>query len=178
MCYEFSAGLPPGKRELFGTVTFKNCLETMKEAHSIVTEITSTLPYFKNWMWFLIFQPILPDMMCKGQENYLGLSDEEETLICLSFTITWKDAKLDTMLGEVSKTALDRIEAMAKRRQTRHRYKYANYCATWQNPFDGYGEKNVQFLREVNKELDPDQFFQHACPGGFKIWDSSIDFQD
>ena len=176
ICKELSRESPPGKRELFGTVTFQNSLNTMKEAHRIVEEATSDLPRFKKWRWFLIFQPILLGIMPKGQQNCLGLSDEEKTLICLSFTITWEDSALDERLDRASKNAIEQIEVMADKHQTLHKYKYANYCATWQNPFNGYGDGDMAFLRKVNKAYDREGFFQYACPGGPKIWDSRASF--
>ena len=181
MTNEMDSYSPPGLRQLSVTTTIKNCLNTMKEAYGIVGEANATVRRrlgFKSWFWGIVFQPMSPDMLRKGYGNCLGLTDEEETLVNVQFSIKYRDALLDIALTEAAKKAIDDIEAMAKRRQTYHPYKYANYCATWQNPFGSYGEENLQFLRDVSKEVDPDQLFQWGCPGGFKISGNDVNPQD
>jgi hypothetical protein len=48
-------------------------------------------------------------------------------------------------------------------------WKYLNYSDKSQDPLRGYGEANVQKMRDVAAKYDPDQVFQKLCPGGFKI---------
>lgn len=54
--------------------------------------------------------------------------------------------------------------------QKSHRYIYQNYAAAEQKVFEGYGEENLESLRQVSKKYDPDGVFQKLQPGYFKLW--------
>lgn len=73
------------------------------------------------------------------------------------------------MVRSITREAIEQIDAFALEHGTGHRYRYLNYCAAWQNPFEGYGEENLKFLRSVSKEVDPEGLFQRGCGGGFKL---------
>lgn len=46
---------------------------------------------------------------------------------------------------------------------------YLNYAAPGQDPLSGAGAANKANLRSVSKKYDPDQIFQKAVPGAFKL---------
>lgn len=66
-------------------------------------------------------------------------------------------------------SSCEQIDAIAAAKGTGHRYRYLNYCAEWQRPFEGYGGENWRFLREVSRNYDPKGLFQRGCVGGFKL---------
>jgi hypothetical protein len=51
-----------------------------------------------------------------------------------------------------------------------NRFKYLNYAAAWQDPFAGYGEEKLAFLREVAERYDAVGLWREKCPGGFKVF--------
>ena len=87
----------------------------------------------------------------------------------VSFTVNWDERRDDEFIKTTTREAVERIDAAAAANKTSHRYRYLNYCAEWQRPFEGYGEENWRFLREVSRRYDPDGLFQRGCVGGFKL---------
>lgn len=50
-----------------------------------------------------------------------------------------------------------------------HRFVYQNYADITQDVFAGYGEKNREKLREVQKRWDPQGVFKGLVSGYFKV---------
>ncbi|PQE13564.1 FAD binding domain-containing protein [Rutstroemia sp. NJR-2017a BVV2] len=69
----------------------------------------------------------------------------------------------------MTRKAVEEIEAVAAKNGTGNRYRYLNYCAKWQKPFEGYGEENWRFLKDTSRKYDPEGLFQRGCMGGFKL---------
>ena len=87
----------------------------------------------------------------------------------VSITNLWNERKDDEFVTTITRHAIEQIDAVAAANKTSHRYRYLNYCAEWQKPFEGYGEENLRFLQRVSREYDPDGLFQRGCVGGFKL---------
>ena len=124
----------------------------------------------KGMLWTLVVQPLLPEWIRKGDPNPTGLYEgTHEPLLLVSFTVNWDESKDDDFVKATTRSALEHMDAYAAANKTGHRYRYANYCAEWQNPFDSYGEENLRLLREVSRKYDPAGLFQRGCAGGFKL---------
>ena len=87
----------------------------------------------------------------------------------MSFTVNWAERRDDDFVKTTTRRAVEQIDAFAAAHQTSHRYRYLNYCAEWQKPFEGYGLENWQFLQGVSRKYDPEGLFQRRCVGGFKL---------
>ena len=87
----------------------------------------------------------------------------------MSFTVNWDESKDDDFIKRAIRAAIERIDVFAVANGTSHRFRYLNYCAEWQRPFEGYGEENLRFLRGVSRKYDPQGLFQRGCVGGFKL---------
>jgi hypothetical protein len=63
------------------------------------------------------------------------------------------------------------IETTAQAEGVLSPFKYINYATTgWQkDAIRGYGEQEVQRLRNTAKKYDPKRVFQTQVPGGFKL---------
>ena len=130
--------------------------------------------HVKGLVWTLVLQPLLPDWARKGDANPLGLglhdgSPHDEPLVIVSFTVNWAERRDDDFVKMTTRRAIEQIDAVAVANRTGHRYRYLNYCADWQRPFDGYGAENRRFLHEVSRRYDPEGLFQRGCVGGFKL---------
>lgn len=124
----------------------------------------------KGMVWTLVLQPLLPDWVCKGDANPLGLLEKShEPLVIVSFTVNWAERRDDEFVKTTTRRAVEQIDDVAMANKTNHRYRYLNYCAEWQKPFAGYGEENWRFLQMVSRRYDPGGLFQRACVGGFKL---------
>ncbi|KXJ87468.1 hypothetical protein Micbo1qcDRAFT_167474 [Microdochium bolleyi] len=117
----------------------------------------------------MVFQTLNPRWMNKGDPNVLGLEGEEEPLVVLEFCCNWADARHDKLVEEVFREAIAEVEKASAELGSAHRYRFTNYASEWQRPLEGYGEENLQFMREVSRRYDPKGLFQTGCLGGFKL---------
>ena len=162
---------PVGRRQILTNTTIINDLATLKATHTAYLHGITLLKQakIKDILWTLVLQPILPYWTKLGDDNPLGLDEIEEPLVNISFTINWAEHKDDEIVKGITKRIIEEIEIIAERNKKGCRYKYLNYCADWQNPFEGYGEENLKILRETSRIYDPDGLFQFGCLGGFKL---------
>lgn len=177
-CDEMSMLNPPGRRQVFSTTTIKNELATLQAAHAAYNRSITLVKRasIKGLSWTLVFQPILPDWVHRGDQNVLGLQDTMlEPLIIISFTVNWVESQDDELVEKITRGAVEQIDAFARTHGTGHQYRYMNYCGGWQKPFEGYGKENLRFLRETSRKYDPEGLFQYGCAGGFKL--DMADFQ-
>lgn len=117
-----------------------------------------------------MLQPFLPTWVRKGDENPLGLDEGTgEPLVNVSFMVSWPHSRDDEFIKATTRRTVEKIEEFAGANELGHRYRYINYCAEWQRPFEGYGQGNLRVLREVSRKYDPDGLFQKGCVGGHKL---------
>ncbi|EPE30956.1 FAD-binding protein [Glarea lozoyensis ATCC 20868] len=168
---ELNALNPPGRRQTFGTLTIRNDLATISTAHALFREAFASLRHVnpKGLLWTIVFQPLFPSWARKGDKNPLGLQDTSEPLVIVSFTVNWDTRLDDIFVKETARVTIEKIESFALANGTNHRFRYLNYCNEWQKPFEGYGEENRQFLKEISRKYDADGLFQKGCLGGFKL---------
>ncbi|KAL9110086.1 MAG: hypothetical protein Q9227_005279 [Pyrenula ochraceoflavens] len=174
---ELSALNPPGRRQVFATTTIKNHTATITATHAAYEEAITRIRRrgrIKGLVYTLVLQPLLPEWACKGDPNPLGLAehqqdDSREPLVIVSFTVNWDSAVDDEFMKTITRQNVEQIERIAGANGMGHRYRYLNYCAEWQRPFDGYGGDNLAFLRDVSRKYDPEGLFQRGCRGGFKL---------
>lgn len=99
----------------------------------------------------------------------LGLVPSEGPLTLFLLTYNWADEADDDAVIAAAQKLISDIDDYTQSKGGYNQFKYLNYAASWQNPFQGYGETNVQNLQDVSKKYDPFGIFQRNCPGGFKI---------
>jgi hypothetical protein len=167
---ELNSLSPYGLRQLFATTTIKNDPATIAAAHAAYKDGISSLNRVKGMAWTFVLQPFLPEWMRKGDANPMGFNNGDDgPLVLIGFTNNWDDARDDDYVKSVTRRVIEQIDAAAAANGTGHIYRYLNYCAEWQRPFESYGEENWRFMKEVSKKYDPDQLFQKGCIGGFKL---------
>lgn len=81
----------------------------------------------------------------------------------------WNDAQYDERIYEAAESWVSSVQNYTQSLGKGHSFEFVNYAAPFQNAMAGYGEENLQFLREVSRKYDPDQVFQTAVPGGYKL---------
>ena len=167
---EMNALNPPGRRQVFATTTIENDRDTLSATHAAYNEAITSLrcAKVKGLVWTLVLQPLLSKWAQKGDANPLGL-DASGSPVIVSFTVNWDEKQHDDLVKTTTRHTVEQIDAVATANNTNHPYRYLNYCADWQRPFEGYGEGNLRFLQAVSREYDPDGLFQNACVGGFKL---------
>ncbi|KAF2651117.1 FAD-binding domain-containing protein [Lophiostoma macrostomum CBS 122681] len=186
---EMSKLNPSGRRQAFGTTTVANDLSTLRAAHQVYRDSIREIKRrrVKGMSWTLVLQPLLPQWAGLGEDNPLGFHSSktmgsdasdanqaraEEPLAIVSFTVNWAEKEDDVLVQGLIRRAVERIEEAARGMGMAHRYKYLNYCDSWQNPFEAYGEGEHMWLREVAEKYDEHGLFQRGFAGGFKLRDN------
>jgi hypothetical protein len=106
----------------------------------------------------------------KGDANPLGLHDTVDgPLVLVSLTVNWDRREDDEVVEDLTRDAVDQINAFAAANATSHRYRYLNYCGSWQRPFKGFDNENMKFLHDTSRKYDRNGLFQYGCVGGFKL---------
>ncbi|ODM23738.1 hypothetical protein SI65_01327 [Aspergillus cristatus] len=97
-------------------------------------------------------------MLCDS--NALGIERDEPLFIILISTV-WSHRRDDAAVEKMTSNIIHRVEAAAKDLGVANRYLYINYASSPQADavFAGYGEKNVQRLKEVQRAVDPRGIF-------------------
>jgi hypothetical protein len=168
---EMNALNPPGRRQVFATTTIKNDPATLTATHAVYCDAIASIRRVnvKGLVWTLVLQPLLPVWARMGDTNPLGLHDCQEPLVIVSFTVNWDESRDDEFVKNTTRYAVEKIDGIAAANKASHPYRYLNYCAEWQRPFEGYGMENLHFLKEVSMRYDPEGLFQRGCVGGFKL---------
>ncbi|KAL8798843.1 MAG: hypothetical protein Q9182_006346 [Xanthomendoza sp. 2 TL-2023] len=168
--YQFTQDNPSTYDEqLFTTTTVKNDLGTLREVHAAYKRGVLALKLVTGMTWTLILQPLLPVMARKGQADSQGLAGRTEPLVIVLFTVVWERKTDDDLVHRTTRDIIDEIDEFADVQGTADPYRCLNDCASWQNPFDGYGAENKRFLQQMSKMYDANGLFQRACSGGFKL---------
>ncbi|KAM3421756.1 Bifunctional solanapyrone synthase [Cercospora zeina] len=168
---ELHSMAPLGDRQFQITLTIKNDLETMEAMRGIYTEQLKRIKSVERSVWALVFQPLSAAMTRKGSPNVLGFGTRHanDTLIIALLCVSWRDAKDDELVEQVSRDVAKLSEDYAREKGTLDPYIYLNYAASGQDVFGGYGEGAKQSMQEVSTKYDPEGFFQEVKQGGFKL---------
>ncbi|KUI74435.1 Bifunctional solanapyrone synthase [Cytospora mali] len=101
--------------------------------------------------------------------NVLGLDHLPYDAIMLQASASVRTAGLADWVRPRIQTLLDDVHAFAVSREGFVDWKYLSYAHDSQDVLQGYGQDNVQKIREAAAKYDPKGVFQRLCSGGFKI---------
>ncbi|KJY00493.1 hypothetical protein TI39_contig327g00015 [Zymoseptoria brevis] len=127
---------------------------------------------FYNMSTAITLQPLPQILTSKGAKNggnVLGFTREDGNVVNAILTTYWNDAADDDRVHGESQRLIQEAQKMAKKAKVNIRALYLNYAAKWQDPIGGYGEDEVQFLKEMSTKYDPNGVFQNGIPGGYKV---------
>jgi len=162
---------PHGLRQAVFTTTIKNDLESILHFETLYHEAAEKVKHCYKLTFALTVQPLTRGIFTKGEPNVLGLEgrDPKDSFVIVLCCPGWTRAEDDETIIAASKALIEAGEKFAESRGAGERYRYLNYAAKEQNPLDGYGHENLEFMRQVSRKYDPDSIFQRAVPGGFKL---------
>ncbi|KAI8942887.1 hypothetical protein NX059_000927 [Plenodomus lindquistii] len=164
------------QRTVWATTSFNITPTIVLRIHNIwkkhVPEVSQQYAYAKP-IAELTFQA-LPAPPRNGSSpnsfGFLPTDTPEKDLLFLQIIFTYESAAADEGFEEALKDFLKLIEDVAREDGVLHRFKYLNFAASFQDPFEGYGSEMVDKLRTVAKKYDPAGVFQKQVPGGFKLF--------
>jgi hypothetical protein len=168
---ELHRASPRGERQFQLTTTVLNDLDTLTAFLDIYTRRSKDLKHVPGSSFTFVVQPLSAAVTHKGSPNVLGLENRsrDQALIIILLVFVSGRAEDDDVIRRVAWDILAEGEEYARSRGTADPYLYLNYAAGGQDPFRGYGEHNLAFLRGVVKNHDPEAFWQKAKLGGFKL---------
>ncbi|KAL2878164.1 hypothetical protein SGCOL_006414 [Colletotrichum sp. CLE4] len=129
----------------------------------------------KNFATILDFQPIpsyFADIGLQKGGNMLGLERDSRNKVLFVMGVTLLGSKSEELYPRVYQQVAavnKRIEDFSKSVWSDAEFRYLPYADSRQNAIGSYGAAYVEHIRRVAEEYDPDSFFQHRVPGGFKI---------
>ena len=118
----------------------------------------------------IVFQPIAASTIAQGKSrggNPLGLEEAAQTWLVLN--CGWSLEADDRRVLATGAKFLDEVDKMAACKGLSKTFRYLNDAAMDQRPIDSYGHENVQRLKSISKEYDPDGVFQKLVKGGFRL---------
>lgn len=86
-----------------------------------------------------------------------------------NFASQFWETEDEAVINAATVLYIDRVYAYTKSVGQFQRSVYMGYAYPTQPVIEGYGEDNVNFLREVSRKYDPQGIFQRCVPGGFKL---------
>ena len=169
---ELNASNPSSFRETWTTATLRNSPVLQSKILDIFVAEISPLTNATGLLPALIMRPITKPTVShfsKRGGNALGISLSDALLIPMSLTIRWSSPSDDARITAAALRVIDQSVAIAKTMGLDHPFIYQNYASLNQDVFAGYGETNLQRLKEVSRRYDPDGVFQRLQPGYFKL---------
>ncbi|KAL3431571.1 hypothetical protein BDV09DRAFT_206526 [Aspergillus tetrazonus] len=146
-------------RHLFATLTVSPSRLLLCEAIRVFEEevqaIKSVDGLVPNLVSYAVPRNAIAAMKQRGG-NALGIEGDGPLLLILIST-AWSDAAGDAAVNSMTKNTISRIQEVAERLGVANPYLYINYVSAQQAPdvFAGYGHKNAQRLREIQRAVDP-----------------------
>ncbi|EKG14375.1 hypothetical protein MPH_08466 [Macrophomina phaseolina MS6] len=172
---QIDEGVPFGFRHLFTTLTYTPSAELDKLIHAIFAEEVATVKSTPGFSPSVVIQPIHQNAIAIAKErggNALGLESANGGPLTLALlTFGWMNAADDEAMYAFAEAWRCRSEEVAREMGLWNRYLYINYCKEDQDPFGGYGEKNKERLRRIQRKVDPEGIFtrEGLNRGNFKL---------
>ena len=169
---EIGANSPDGRRALFITLTHGLSGPLITQIYNAADTALQPIKLVAGLVYSLSFQPLPTAITTKAtaaNPNSLGLDASDGNLVLTLITITWSLATDDTAVNAAANNFLKAAKAASASAGKSNEYVYLNYAAPGQDPIAGYGVANQADLRRVSRKYDPDQIFQKAVPGAFKL---------
>lgn len=154
--------------------TVKADVETLRLAADEYTSAMESLKSVEGITCSFTLQPYPVSLIEKSEAlggNVLGLDASQGPLVSVLALTWWKNKEDDEKIISTFEGVLEKVDQIAAERGTASPYKYLNYAWASQEPIKSYGAENVDFLKRVSKEYDPNGLFQKGVPGGFKLFD-------
>ncbi|KUI58419.1 Bifunctional solanapyrone synthase [Cytospora mali] len=167
--------LPRDFYNLWYTNTFKNDAAIVIKASELLFQLGKDLENrvsdgdFNTHVAFLPIPRLYAEKAEAAGGNVLGLDHLPYDAIMLQASASVRTAELADWVRPRIQTLLDDVRAFAVSREGFVDWKYLNYAHDSQEVLQGYGQDNVQKIREAAAKYDPKGVFQRLCSGGFKV---------
>lgn len=92
-----------------------------------------------------------------SKQNHPTHTRSANSCLVILISTAWSDAAGDAAVNSMTDNTISRIRETAESLGVANRYLYINYASAQQahEVFAGYGEENLQRLREIQRKVDP-----------------------
>jgi hypothetical protein len=143
----------------------------------LTNQLTNLIPS-QNFTTSCLFQP-MPTLIAQHSTqrggNVLGLDMVEENALLWSIIGSTQTVGEHAIMREKLLAYVANLEDFAVLEDLNVDWRYLNYVDGTQDPLMSYGQKNVDFMREVAAKYDPIGMFQKKVVAGWKI--SKVEMQ-
>ncbi|KAK8127857.1 hypothetical protein PG984_008965, partial [Apiospora sp. TS-2023a] len=161
----------PNQNTIYVTTTVRITPTILTKVHSLWRASVEVLSAKSTITSSLTLQSIPAPPSDPTRANSLGFdpaSTPQKDLVLVLLTIFWED----TMIGEhATKSAVEfvqDVDRLAQQESATDRFRYPNYAGAGQAPLLHNGQ--LDFLRKVAAQYDPDCMFHRQVPGGWKLY--------
>lgn len=153
-----------------GTATYGVSTAFLNEMFDIVNGTIYDFNLPGGVAWSIAFEPLPTVFLAPGAgKNVLGTTPADGNQMIFLTSPFWTDSSADAEVHAKTTEILTKVNAAAEKAGLLRQFEYANYADYSQQPFEGYGQSNVEFLLQTSKQYDPNGVFQKRVPGGFKL---------
>jgi hypothetical protein len=159
-------------RNAFRTGTIIASRESIAKAEEVFRTEFSNMVDVEGLDCFITFQPFPKSFIEAGSQNggnVMGLSPGKAPYSVVSQSVSWSKKEDDARIQAAQIAVGDAYMGWARQQGLASDFLYLNDADGSQNVFAGYGEENLEFLREVKDKYDPMGVFTRLMPGGFKV---------
>jgi hypothetical protein len=158
-------------------LTLLNSPGILRQSAKLHAQLVSTLTEkigannFTTEMFLQPFPSYLSKLAQQNGGNMLGLDRLTSNAIFWVAGVAIQngdDAALAFAQAELSKMT-SKLQEFASKDNSTMKLVYLNYADASQDPLGSYGPVNLAFMKDVASRYDPDGFWQHRVPGGFKL---------
>ena len=169
------------QRFLIGNIFFKADAEILANVDRISQKIlspyinkTKAYPYNNVQIEYLPLPRVINEISeKKNGGNVLGLERIQSNAIQLLVLFDWSDPTQDNIIQNLTTTILTQVTKYTKSVPGASiDFQYVGLAYEFQDPIGSYGQRNVDYLKQISKKYDPAQVFQKLVPGGFKLDDA------
>ncbi|KAJ4387338.1 hypothetical protein N0V93_007927 [Gnomoniopsis smithogilvyi] len=155
------------------TLTFKNdaglIMRASEQLYKFGEELQTQTSDFTTHVAFQPIPRLYAEKAAATGGNVLGLEKIPYDAIMLQASVSVKTVEVADWVRPRFKAFVDDLRAFIASRDGLVPWTYLNYAHASQDVFQGYGEENVNAMREVAVRYDPQGIFQSLCIGGHKI---------
>ncbi|KAJ6132906.1 FAD linked oxidase N-terminal [Penicillium samsonianum] len=170
---DVSSATPRGGRNLFATATYYPSSELDKQMQEIMMDEIKSVKWVPGFHPNMIMQPLYEAAIHAGNQrggNTAGIEADGPLTVVLS-TVLWENSADDDAMNRFVSRWVESATSLIHKSGKDHPWLYINYASKDQDPFSGYGETNLQRLRDIQKRVDPSGVFTSTglCRGYFKL---------
>ncbi|KAL4974751.1 hypothetical protein BDW66DRAFT_81006 [Aspergillus desertorum] len=161
---------PNGNRQLNVVITHGSSANMLNATYLRWKSSLPAIEDVRGIVWSISLEPLPPAIYARAPtKNALGLSETTGPQVVTLLSVSWEDEADDERVQDTARALFESIKDDARRLNSYEPFLYLNYAADWQDPIASYGEKSIEMLKRVSRNVDPEGVLRGCLPGGFKI---------